>query len=59
VDLLGVALLGQRGESREIGEEHRHLPPLAFDRGAGFEDLVGEVPGGVSRAQARWSLARW
>jgi len=53
VDLFWIALLGERAESREIGEQHRHLPPLALERGAGLEDLVREVFGRVSHLHAR------
>jgi hypothetical protein len=30
-----------------VSEQHRHLLPLAFDRAAGGEDLLGEVLRGV------------
>jgi hypothetical protein len=48
VDLFRVALLGERAESREVGEQHRHLPPLALERGPRLEDLLREVLGRVS-----------
>ena len=55
VDLFWVALLGECAKSREIGEQHRHLPPLALERGPGLEDLVREVLGRVSGLHARRS----
>ena len=43
VDLLGIARLGEGAEARQVGEQHRHLTPLALERGPGLEDLVREV----------------
>ncbi len=48
VDLFGITALGERAESGQIGEQHRHLPPLALDGGPGLEDLLGEVFGRIS-----------
>ena len=28
--LLGIEPLGERGEARDVGEEHGHLPPVRF-----------------------------
>ena len=36
-DLLGVALLGERREPDEVGEEHRDVPPLGDGSGGGRE----------------------
>src|SRR5439155_9743698 len=43
VPLLGVDLLGQLHRAFHVGEEDRHLLPLAFEGGARGEDLLGEV----------------
>jgi hypothetical protein len=40
---LGVELAGQLHRAREVGEEHGHLLALAFECGAGPEDLVAEM----------------
>src|SRR5207247_9931379 len=47
VPLLGVELLGEVHRALHIGEEDRHLLALAFEGGAGAQDLLGEVPGRV------------
>jgi hypothetical protein len=44
VHLFRIEALGERGEPREVGEEHGHLPSLALERGAGLENLLGEMP---------------
>ena len=41
--LLGVALGQQLHGALEVGKEHRDLLALAFQGGAGGEDLLGEV----------------
>jgi hypothetical protein len=51
VNVLGIAPLGERAEAREVGEEHGHLPPLAFEGGARLENLVREVPRRVRRSR--------
>jgi hypothetical protein len=43
VHVLGVELLGQRCEAREVGEEHGHLSSLALECRAIAEDLLGQV----------------
>ena len=45
--LLGVAVGEQLHRALEVGEEDRHLLALAFERGLGGEDLLGEVLGGI------------
>ena len=45
--LLGVAVGEQLHRALEVGEEDRDLLALAFQRGLGGEDLLGEVLGGV------------
>ena len=47
MDLLGVQLLGEGGEVGHIGEEDGDDLALPFEGGAGGEDLVGQVLGGV------------
>ena len=47
VHLLGVEALGQRGEPRDVHEEHGHLLALALERAARREDLLGQVLGRV------------
>jgi len=44
---LRINLLGQLHRAFHIGEQHGHLLALAFERGLGLEDLVGEVAGSV------------
>src|SRR5208337_1763153 len=45
MDLLGIELLAERGEVRDITEQDGHLPPLAFQRGASAQDLLGKMVG--------------
>ena len=45
--LLGVAVGEQLHRALEVGEEHGDLLALAFERGLGGEDLLGEMLGGV------------
>ena len=45
--LLGVAVRQQLHGALQVGEEHRDLLALAFQRRLGGEDLLGEVLGGV------------
>jgi len=40
---LGVEALGQRGEPRDVHEEHRHLLALALEGAAGGQNFLGEV----------------
>ena len=47
VDVLGVELLGHRGEARHVREHHGDDLALALDGALGGEDLLGEVLGGV------------
>src|SRR5881409_359324 len=68
VPLLGVELLGEVHRALHVGEENRHLLALAFEGGAGAQNLLGEVSGrvvargprrlcrGRRRAQARSAL---
>jgi hypothetical protein len=42
-----VAVGEELHRALEIGEQHRDLLPLAFERGLRGEDLLGEVPRGV------------
>ena len=41
MDLLGIELLAERGEIRDVPEQDGHLPPLAFQLGAPAHDLLG------------------
>ena len=41
--LLGIAVGEQLHRALEVGEQHRDLLALAFERGLGGEDLLGEV----------------
>ena len=62
--LLGVEPLGQRGETRDVGEQHGHLPPVrvALDgigrcgavrgRGEASAPLAGRVPHGEPGSRA-------
>ena len=43
VPLLGVELLGELHRALHVGEQHRHLLALAFERGVRRENLVGEM----------------
>jgi hypothetical protein len=45
--LLGVTVGKQLHRALQVGEEHRDLLALAFQRALGREDLLGEVLGGV------------
>jgi hypothetical protein len=45
--LLGVAVGEQLHRTLEVGEEHRDLLALAFERGLRGEDPLGEVLGGI------------
>ena len=45
--LLGVAVGEQLHRALEVGEEHGHLLPFAFERALGGQDFLGEVLGGV------------
>ena len=45
--LLGVAVGQQLHRALEVGEEHRDLLALAFQRGLRVEDSLGEVLGSV------------
>jgi hypothetical protein len=47
--LFGVAIGQQLRGAFEVGEEHRHLLALAFERGPGLQDLLGEMVGNVGR----------
>ena len=47
MDLLGIELLAERGVVREISEQDGHLPPLAFQRRAPAQDLLGKMAGYV------------
>ena len=54
-DFFGTEAFGQRGESREISEDHRHLTPLAFDMSAG-PNLIGQLFGHISLQFSEQSL---
>jgi hypothetical protein len=43
VDVLGIQVLGQGGESGDVGEQDGHLLALALQGAARYEDLLGEV----------------
>jgi hypothetical protein len=45
--ILGVTVGQQFHRALEVGEEHRHLLALAFERRPGVKDLCGQVPGRV------------
>jgi hypothetical protein len=45
--LLGVPVSQELHRPLEVGEQHRHLFPLALQRGSGPEDLLGDVLGCV------------
>jgi len=47
VDVFRVALLGERGEPRDIREQDGHLLALAFERALRGEDLLRKMLGGV------------
>ena len=53
VPRFGIELLGQLHRAFDVGEQHRDLLALAFERGLGLQDLVGEVLGGVVARGAR------
>jgi hypothetical protein len=40
---LGIHLLGELHRALDVGEEHRHLLALAFERRAGLKNPVGEM----------------
>ena len=43
----GVEVADELGGAFEIGKQHRYLLALAFQGGAGSENLVGEIGRGV------------
>jgi hypothetical protein len=45
--LFGIAVSQQLHGAFEIGEQHRDLLALAFQGGAGSQDLLREMRGGV------------
>ena len=45
--VLGVAVRQELGRALEVGEQHRDLLALAFERVLGAEDLFGQVLGCV------------
>src|SRR5271166_2606609 len=47
MDLLGIELLAERREVRDIPEQDGHLPPLAFQRRAPAQDLLRKMAGNV------------
>jgi hypothetical protein len=47
VPLLRVELLGQLHRARHVGEQHRHLLALAFERGLRLQNFLGEMLGRV------------
>ncbi len=47
VPIFRVELLGQIHRALHVGEQHRHLLPLAFESGLRLQDLFGEVLGSV------------
>ena len=53
VPVLGVELRREIGRALHVGEQHRHLLALAFERRARGQDLVGEV---LRRVGARVAL---
>jgi hypothetical protein len=58
VPLFGVELLGKLHRALHVGEEDRHLLALAFEGGAGGEDLLGEVLRRVCRGWRRGTRRR-
>jgi hypothetical protein len=48
MDLLGVEALRQRGEPRDVHEEHGHLLAFAGERAFRGEDLLGKVLGRIA-----------
>ena len=52
--LLGIAIREQLHRALQVGEQHRHLLALAFERGLRQENFFGEVLGG----EALWSVQR-
>src|SRR5262249_25192609 len=60
MDDFRVELLTERGETRDIHEQHGDLLALAFEGALRGKDLLGEVLGGVRlrRRERRGTLAR-
>jgi hypothetical protein len=60
MDVLGIEVLGQGGERRDIDEEDGDLLALALKGRPRRKDLFGEVPGGVrlGRSEPRLSGCR-
>src|SRR5262245_21507641 len=56
VPLLGVDALGDVHRSLHVGEEHRHLFTLAFERASGREDPLPQVRGRVCPQVANGGL---
>jgi hypothetical protein len=56
MDDLRVELLTQRGEARDIHEQHGDLLPLTFERAFGGEDFLGEVFRGVAFGRGETSF---
>ena len=52
--LLGVAVGQQLHRALEIGEQHRHLLALTFERGLVVQDLSDQVLGRVVIRRAKW-----
>jgi len=54
--LLGITVGEQLHRALEVGEKDGHLLALAFERGLGSEDLLGEVLGsvGLGRCESRF-----
>jgi hypothetical protein len=56
MSLFGIDLVGEVHRAFHVGEEHRHLFPLAFEGAARGEDLLGEVLRGIgARIGCRWA----
>ena len=60
---LGVTVGEQLHRALQVGEQHRDLLALAFERAPGGQDLLGEVPGGVGlrgvESLSRRRRGRW
>ena len=61
MDFFGIELLAERGVVREISEQDGQLSPLAFQRGAPAQDLLGKMARYVRNERGRGAagLARF
>src|SRR5262249_51397665 len=55
VPLFGIDLLCETHRPLHVGEKHRHLLPLTFQRASRREDLLGEVLRGIRPGIGRLS----